>query len=302
MSEPPVDGGAGQPAAGDPGDPSSPDYSSPDYNGAPDGAGDDGPRRTGAHRAGGRPTPPPPPPAGAPYWPQPDYQPDDPVKRPLIDTLPVMLLKGGAAVVVVAVLLFVFYQVFGGNTTSNDAKPVATHTSATVTKAGSPASGTSGTSAPTTTTAPTKTSAPGKTTTPGKTTAPTKTKAPTKTATPAKTTAKPTSKPTATAKPTTPPPPPVNVKAPLLVLNNSRIHGLALTGKATFERGGWTVLGTGNFSGRLPQTTVYYSPGFKAAAQTLARQFPTVTTVLPRTSAVPGSAPLTVVLTRYFKP
>jgi hypothetical protein len=302
MSEPPPDGGPGQPPAGDQPDPSSPDYSSPDYNGAPDDVGEDGPRRSGAHRAGGRPTPPPPPPAGAPYWPQPDYQPDDPVKRPLIDTLPVMLLKGGAAVVVVAILLFVFYQMFGGNTTSNDAKPVATHTSATVTKTGSPATGTSGTVAPTTTAAPTKTSAPGKTTAPGKTSAPaTKTTAPTKTATPTKATAKPTSKPTPTAKPTTPPPP-VDVKAPLLVLNNSRIHGLAQTGRTTFEKGGWTVLDTGNFSGRLPQTTVFYSPGFQAAAQTLARQFPTVTAVQPRISGLPGSAPLTVVLTRFFKP
>jgi hypothetical protein len=87
----------------------------------------------------------------------------------------------------------------------------------------------------------------------------------------------------------------------LLVLNNSRIRGLAETGRSTFERGGWTVVGTANFPGRLPETTVYYSPGFKAAAETLARQFPTVTAILPRPAGVPGST-LTVVLTRYFKP
>jgi hypothetical protein len=87
----------------------------------------------------------------------------------------------------------------------------------------------------------------------------------------------------------------------LLVLNNSRIHGLAVTGATTFRNGGWTVTGTGNYSGRLPQTTVFYSPGFQAAAETLARQFSTVTVVAPRPAGVPGTA-LTVVLTRYFHP
>jgi hypothetical protein len=100
----------------------------------------------------------------------------------------------------------------------------------------------------------------------------------------------------------TTPPPPAGVKAPLLVLNNSRIHGLALTGAATFRNGGWTVVGTGNYTGRLPQTTVFYSPGSQAAAETLARQFPTVTAVKPRPAGFNGDAPLIVVLTRYFKP
>jgi hypothetical protein len=117
------------------------------------------------------------------------------------------------------------------------------------------------------------------------------------------TTAKPTSKPAAqpTSKPTTAPPA-ADVKAPLLVLNNSRIHGLAVSGAATFRNGGWTVTGTGNYSGRLAQTTVFYAAGYRAAAETLARRFPSVSAVQARPAGVPGSAPLTVVLTRYFKP
>jgi cytoskeletal protein RodZ len=221
------------------------------------------------------------------------------LRRPLADTLPLRLLQIGGAIVLVIILIFVFNQVFASNkTTSNDTQPVATHTT-TATAAGAP------TSSPgaATTTGGTKTSSPAqptKTSAPAKTTAPT-TKPTTKPT--SKPTAKPTSKPTAkpTAKPTTAPPPPVAVKAPLLVLNNSRIHGLAEVGEATFSKGGWTVVGTGNYSGRLPETTVFYSPGFNAAAQTLARQFPTITAIQPRPAGVPGSA-LTVVLTRYFKP
>ena len=322
MSEPPEGGSPEQPDAGGPAaseggapDVSSPDYSSPDYNGAPDGAGDDGPRRTGAHRASGRPTPPPPPPAGAPLWPQPDYQPDEPLKRPLIDTLPLRLLQIGGAIVLVIVLIVVFVEFFGHNSTDNGTVGAGLHkTTVGATKTGAPATGvtktgtttTSGTAAATV--APTPTAKPtgkptGKPTTPA-TTKPATTKPPTTkppTSKPA-TSKPPTSKPTPTAKPTTAAPPPVDVKAPLLVLNNSRIHGLAVTGSNTFTKGGWTVTGTGNFSGRLPQTTVFYSPGFQAAAETLARQFPTVTAVEARIPGLPGNAPLTVVLTRYFKP
>lgn len=288
MSEPPLDGGPGQPA--DPTGPAGPDHSSPDDIGAPD----DAPRR-GAHRAGGRPTPPPPPPAGAPYWPQPDYQPDEPLPRPLSDTLPLRLLQIGGTIALVIILIVVFNQVFKSNkTTSNDVQSVGSHTPAATTT-GPPKTSTSAAPTP----GGTKTSGSPKTSAPGKTTPPTKKPTARPTAKPSPAATPTTAKPI-TAKPITAPPPPVAVKAPLLVLNNSRIHGLAEVGKATFAKGGWTVTGTGNYSGRLPETTVFYSPGLKAAAETLARQFPTVTAIEPRPAGVPGNA-LTVVLTRYFK-
>jgi outer membrane biosynthesis protein TonB len=296
MSEPPLDGGPGQPEQGD-----SADHPSPD-----DGAAEDSPRR-GSHRAGGRPTPPPPPPAGAPYWPQPDYQPDEPLKRPLAETLPLRLLQGGMALILVIILVFVLFQVFKPSKTT-DEKPTAASSKPPAGSSRTTPAKTSGAPGAATSAAPGTTSAP--VTQPAGTTTAKPTKKPTSKPTSSKPTTKPPTTKAPTTKPTTKPPttkppvvapPPVDVKAPLLVLNNSRIHGLAQVGRDAFAKGGWTVTGTGNYSGRLPQTTVFYSPGLKAAAETLARQFPSVTVVKPRPAGVPGSS-LTVVLTRYFKP
>lgn len=296
MTEPPEGGGhgpSGETPEGSPHDPGSPDYA---------GSPDDGPRR-GAHRAGARPTPPPPPPAGAPYWPTPPAAPPGAkLRQPLADTLPVRLLQLGGALLLVIVLVVVLYALFHSNNKGENnqgaGSTAAKHTTAPATPGGRPSSGPATTTAGTATTAPATTSA-----------AATSTKGATSKPPAGKPTSKPTAKPTTkpptkapTTKPTTAAPPPADVKAPLLVLNNSRIHGLAITGAATFRKGGWTVVGTGNFSGRLPRTTVFYSPGAKAAAETLARQFPTVTAVEPRPAGLRGDAPLIVVLTRYFKP
>jgi hypothetical protein len=57
---------------------------------------------------------------------------------------------------------------------------------------------------------------------------------------------------------------------------------------------------TGNFTGRLPVTTVFSQPGNEAAARTLARQFPKVTAVEPAPTSLKTGTVLTVVLTRYF--
>jgi hypothetical protein len=92
---------------------------------------------------------------------------------------------------------------------------------------------------------------------------------------------------------------PAPARAPLTVLNNSRIRGLAHRAAAHFADDGWTVAHVGNFSGRIPRTTVYYGPGGRGAAEDLAREFGKVTRVLPRFSGLPGSG-LTVVLTRYY--
>jgi hypothetical protein len=88
--------------------------------------------------------------------------------------------------------------------------------------------------------------------------------------------------------------------APLLVLNNSRIPGLAESAARHFEAGGWPVRETGNLRGRIRATTVYYPPGEQQAAQELASRFPGIVRVLPRLSNLPGSG-LTVVVTRDFR-
>jgi hypothetical protein len=89
---------------------------------------------------------------------------------------------------------------------------------------------------------------------------------------------------------------------PVLVLNNSRITGLAADAAADLRRGGWLVAGTGNFAGRLSATTVFYTPGNAAeqrAAQALAAQFPRIAAVAARFPGLPGSG-VTLVVTRYW--
>ena len=83
--------------------------------------------------------------------------------------------------------------------------------------------------------------------------------------------AKPTAKPSATksAVPAPPPPPPV-VHAPVVVLNETGITGLAARTAAHLRALGWTVTGIGNWRGEIPATTVYYPAGQYAAARRLA--------------------------------
>ena len=89
---------------------------------------------------------------------------------------------------------------------------------------------------------------------------------------------------------------PVVTVVPVTVLNNSRLSGLAKRAAARYRAGGWPVPVTGNFTGRLRVTTVYFAPGQQAAAARFARQFG-VARVLPRFPGLPGRG-LTVVLTR----
>ncbi len=93
----------------------------------------------------------------------------------------------------------------------------------------------------------------------------------------------------------------VATPVPLLVLNNSRINGLAGRAAGTFRAGGWPVRGTGNYTGRIPVTTVYYPAGQEAVARQLAARYPAVRRVLPRPAGLPGSG-LTVVVTPEFRP
>jgi len=114
--------------------------------------------------------------------------------------------------------------------------------------------------------------------------------------------------PTAPPPPAPPPAPPAAPSpspaapalAPVTVLNNSRIDGLAARAAARFEAAGWPVAATGNYRGRLARTTVFHEPGQEAAARRFAARFPGVVRVLPRTATLPGSG-LTVVLTRDFR-
>src|SRR5205814_5435237 len=59
---------------------------------------------------------------------------------------------------------------------------------------------------------------------------------------------------------------------PVTVLNNSRISHLASRVAADLRAHGWPVRKTGNFTGRIRTTTIYYAPGQRASAQRLARE------------------------------
>jgi hypothetical protein len=83
------------------------------------------------------------------------------------------------------------------------------------------------------------------------------------------------------------------------VLNNSRYTGLAASAAATFRQGGWTVARTGNYTGLVPTTTVYYPAGRRAAADQLARQYPKIQRILPAPAAF-AHQHLTVVLARNW--
>jgi len=90
------------------------------------------------------------------------------------------------------------------------------------------------------------------------------------------------------------PAPPV-VHAPTVVLNETATRGLAAQVAAVLRSKHWVVTGIGNWSGFISSTTVYYPPGFEAAARSLAHDLG-VSRMRP---SVPGMLfnRLTVVLT-----
>lgn len=102
----------------------------------------------------------------------------------------------------------------------------------------------------------------------------------------------PVAEPSATARPAV-------TKLPVTVLNNSRRSGLAHRAAAQVANGGWPIRLIGNFTGRIPVSTVYYAPGQARVAAALARQFPAVQRVEPRFRGLPGSG-LTLVVTREW--
>lgn len=74
----------------------------------------------------------------------------------------------------------------------------------------------------------------------------------------------------------------VKSSASVVVLNQTRIGGLAGRVAQTLRDAGWTVTSTGNFSGNVPATTVYYPDGMQAAAEALAADVPGPDRVRPR--------------------
>lgn len=93
---------------------------------------------------------------------------------------------------------------------------------------------------------------------------------------------------------------PTAARPALTVLNNSRVTGLAAKAARDFAARGWRIAGTGNLSGRLAVTTVYYGTGQRDAAAALRAQFPAIEDMAPRYPGLPGEGGLTVVVTRDY--
>lgn len=89
--------------------------------------------------------------------------------------------------------------------------------------------------------------------------------------------------------------PPVDVKAPVVVLNSTGVTGLA--GAATEQIGAaeWETREPSNYQPPLPETTVFYPEGMEDAAATLQRAFPDVLVVEPADDSMATDA-LTLVL------
>jgi hypothetical protein len=82
---------------------------------------------------------------------------------------------------------------------------------------------------------------------------------------------------------------------PLVVLNNTTVHGLAEQAAQRFESGGWTVTSFGNYQNYILSTCAYYDPsypGARAAAKALQRQYPTIKRVEPKFAPSSDAQPL----------
>jgi LytR cell envelope-related transcriptional attenuator len=97
--------------------------------------------------------------------------------------------------------------------------------------------------------------------------------------------------PSPTPRPTTP------AEAPVDVLNNSTISGLAHEVAREVAAKGWPIDVIGNFEGRIAESTIYYDAGQRQLALVLAHAMPQIQRVLPRFEGLPGTG-LTLVVTR----
>ena len=85
-----------------------------------------------------------------------------------------------------------------------------------------------------------------------------------------RTSATPTPSATATPTPTTTPKPVVRKKVLVEVFNNTSTKGLAATASQKASTVGWQVVGTDNWYGSVPATTVYYPAKLKREGKQLA--------------------------------
>jgi len=84
----------------------------------------------------------------------------------------------------------------------------------------------------------------------------------------------------------------------VVVFNNSGITGLASRTSGTAQGAGWNVVGSDNWYGTIPATTVYYPERLHAAAKVLARDLG-IRRIKPAIDPMQGDR-LTVILTTDY--
>ena len=87
-----------------------------------------------------------------------------------------------------------------------------------------------------------------------------------------------------------------------MVLNSTSTGGLAGRARDTLEAAGWTNVATGNFSGTLPASTVFYAEDddeLEASARAVAEELGITNVEL---DAARATDPITVVLEADFTP
>ena len=94
------------------------------------------------------------------------------------------------------------------------------------------------------------------------------------------------------------PPPVKRGEVYVTVFNNTNITGLAGTTADRIGSAGWQVVGSDNWVGTIPATTIYFPPRFKDAADLLSKDLG-VTRVLPAVDPMSMDR-LTVILTADF--
>jgi hypothetical protein len=81
----------------------------------------------------------------------------------------------------------------------------------------------------------------------------------------------------------------------VMVFNNSGITGLASSTAERLEDLGWVVMGADNWTGNIPDSTIYYPKGLRAAAEVLVQDLG-IERLRPRESGM-GLDVLTLILT-----
>ena len=86
-----------------------------------------------------------------------------------------------------------------------------------------------------------------------------------------------------------------------MILNNSRIKGLADAARTRLEAAGYIVERTDNYQGNsLEESTVFYAEGHRDAAETMQRLIPGIKQAKPKTKNFITDDPLILVVTRDF--